>query len=72
MAIVTVWEIFNAAPTIVAGQMKLTVALTLLMLGVNFGYTLLYVGCFGHCHCHSQITILVATFLIPRAIMYHK
>ena len=67
MAIVTVWEIFNAAPTIAAGQMKLTVALTHLMLEVNFGYTLLYVGCFGH--CHSQITILVATFLIPKDII---
>ena len=67
VAIVTVWEIFNAAPTIAAGQMKLTVALTHLMLEVNFGYTLLYVGCFGH--CHSQITILVATFLIPKDII---
>ena len=54
VAIVTVWEIFNAAPTIVAGQMKLTVALTHLMLGVNFGYGNVHkgrptnMGHFGH------------------------
>ena len=28
MSIATAWEIFNVAPTIVVGQMKLTVALT--------------------------------------------
>ena len=36
VAIVTAWEIFNAAPTIVVGQMKLAVALTHLMMEVNF------------------------------------
>jgi len=34
VATATAWEIFNAAPTIVVGQMKLTVALTHLMLEV--------------------------------------
>ena len=33
--IATAWEIFNVAPTIVVGQMKLTVAPTHLMLEVN-------------------------------------
>ena len=68
VATATAWEIFNAAPTIVVGQMKLTVALTHLMMEVNFWYTQLYGGYFSH--CHSQITILVAKFLIPGSIMY--
>ena len=37
--IATAWEIFNVAPTIVVGQMKLTVALTHLMMEVNFWYS---------------------------------
>ena len=37
--IVTAWEIFNVAPTIVVGQMKLIVALTHLMMEVNFWYS---------------------------------
>ena len=36
VAIATVWEIFYAALTIVVGQMKLIVALTHLMLEVDF------------------------------------
>ena len=44
VAIVTVWEIFNAAPTIVVGQMKLTVALTLLMLEVKNKLVILHVA----------------------------
>ena len=39
VSIATAWEIFNVAPTIVVGQMKLTVALTHLMMEVNFWYT---------------------------------
>ena len=37
--IATAWEIFNVAPTIVVGQMKLIVALTHLMMEVNFWYS---------------------------------
>ena len=40
VAIATAWEIFNAAPTIVVGQMKLTVALTHPILEVYFFYLL--------------------------------
>ena len=40
VAIVTAWAIFNVAPKIVVGQMKLTVALTHLMLEVIFFYLL--------------------------------
>ena len=40
VAKVTAWEIFNAAPTIVAGQMKLTVALNQITLEVNFWFAL--------------------------------
>ena len=68
VSIATAWEIFNVAPTIVVGQMKLIVALTHLMMEVNFWYTQLYGGYFSH--CHSQITILVAKILIPGSIMY--
>ena len=57
VATATAWEIFNVAPTIVVGQMKLTVAPTLLMLEVKriIGhFTCSYFG-----HCHSQITVKI-------------
>ena len=55
VATATAWEIFDAAPTIVVGQMKLTVALTHPILEVYFLFALSYMSYFGH--CHSQITI---------------
>ena len=55
VSIATAWEIFNVAPTIVVGQMKLTVALTHPILEVYFLFALSYMIYFGH--WHSQITI---------------